>query len=84
MTEQFKLRLDEQVIRRLDQLARKYGRRSGNEVGAEVIMQYLDFWEYAESAKHAVLAEQRAMLADPLRVPVITDPKGTRGRGGKK
>jgi len=83
MTQQYKLRLEEEVIARLDGFARKYGRRSGNQVAAEVIGQYLDFWEYAESAKHAVLKEQRAVLQGPVRVPVIGDNKSPRKRAGK-
>jgi predicted transcriptional regulator len=65
MTEQYKVRLDENVIKRLDQIAQRYGRRSGNMVAAEVIEQYLDFWENAEQAKVAVLEQQRAALLAP-------------------
>lgn len=81
MTEQCKLRLEADVIRRLDAVARKYHRRSANEVGAEVSAQYLDFGEYAEAAKHTALAEQRAALTE--RVPVIEARKAAR-KGGKK
>jgi predicted DNA-binding protein len=78
MTDQYKLRLKVEVIERLEQMAQRYGRRSGNRVAAEVIDQYLDFWEYAEQAKQAVLEEQRAVLVDPIRVPVLGNPKMAR------
>lgn len=83
MTQQYKLRLDEDVIARLDEFARKYGRRSGNQVAAEVIEQYLDFWEYAEAAKKVVLEDQRSVLVDRVRVPVIGDNKQAKKRVGK-
>lgn len=63
MTEQYKLRITEDVIKRLDEIARRYGRRSGNQVAAEIIEQYLDFWEQAEQAKVGVLEKQRSVLS---------------------
>ncbi len=83
MTQQYKLRLEDEAIERLDKMARKFGRRSGNQVAAEVIEQYLDFWEYAEQAKKAVFEEQRAVLLDPVRVPIIGDNKQPRKRASR-
>ncbi len=84
MKTQFKLFLDEEIIGRLEKAANRYGRRSANEVAVEVITQYLDFWEYAESAKHAVFEQQRAFLVETERVPVIGPPEGPKGtRPGK-
>ena len=59
MTEQYKIRLEKDVIERLTYCARRYGRRSGNEIAGEVILQYLDLWEEAEEAKHAVIERQK-------------------------
>lgn len=60
-TEQFLLRLSTDLIRRLETAARRFNRRSRNQVAAEVLEQCLPIWEQAEGAKLAVLEQHRAL-----------------------
>lgn len=57
-TKQYKLMLDEGVIARMDELARRYRRDSGNKVATEVLALYLDAWEAAETARFRVIENQ--------------------------
>jgi hypothetical protein len=59
---QMMLYADEQLIERLNSLAVKFGRKSGNFVAVEILEQYADFWEAAEAGKQAIVAQQRAGL----------------------
>lgn len=65
--EQLNLRLDNDLIARLQKAAEQFGRRSGNEVAAEIISLYLPFWEEIESGKQNILEKQRASLAGTER-----------------
>lgn len=60
----FMVRLDDELIRKLSSSARKYRRRSGNEVASEVIEAYLEFWEAAEDGKIAIVEQQRTILSE--------------------
>ncbi len=60
-TEQFLLRLPADLIRRLEDAARRLKRRSRNQVAAEVLEQCLPIWEQAEGAKLAALEQHRAL-----------------------
>ena len=56
-------RLCDALVERLNQMARDYNRKSGNQIAAEILEYYADFWEHAEQAKLAMLEQQRAGLA---------------------
>lgn len=60
-TDQFLLRLPVDLIKRLEDAARRFGRRSRNQVAAEVLDQCLSIWEQAEAAKLAVLERHRSL-----------------------
>jgi predicted DNA-binding protein len=60
--DQFLLRPNKRLIERLKNLAVKFGKASGQQVAVEVIEQYLDFWEEAESAKQATIKRQRESI----------------------
>lgn len=66
-TVQYKVRIPEELVERLDALAEKYGRRSGNQVAAEVLEIYTSMWEEAESARMAVIEKQKTRLTDTNR-----------------
>jgi hypothetical protein len=57
---QMMLYADEQLMERLNTLAVKFGRKSGNFVAVEILEQYADFWEDAEAGKQAIVEQQRA------------------------
>jgi hypothetical protein len=59
---QMMLYADEQLIDRLNSLAVKFGRKSGNFVAVEILEQYADFWEDAEEARASIIEQQRAGL----------------------
>ena len=67
MKEQYKIRLEEETIGYLAALARRYGRRTGNEIAGEVISQYLGLWEEAEQGKQAIIERQYAAVDTPQR-----------------
>ena len=75
--EQYKVRIGTEIVRRLDELATRFGRRSGNQVAAEVIETYLEFWEAAEAVKTEIVDQQRAGLFESTGV--YTRGKGSRG-----
>ena len=54
----WKLYVEEGLITDFEEAARSYGRRTPNEIAAEVLQTYLPFWKQTEDAKHAVIAEQ--------------------------
>lgn len=58
----YKIMVPEELIARLDEAARQYGRRTGNKVAEEVLGQYLDFWIQAEEARQEMVRKQRALL----------------------
>lgn len=76
----FTFRLDEELIKRLNDGAEKYSRKNGQEVAAEILALYVEFWERAEDAKRAVIERQRAGLAADFEVshPYMSG-KGSRG-----
>lgn len=47
---------------RLEVLAARFGRKSGNKVAEEILATYADFWEQAEKVKQDEVARQRAAL----------------------
>ena len=48
---------------RLEMLAARFGRKSGNKVAEEILSAYADFWEQVEEIKAAEIARQRATLS---------------------
>lgn len=62
-TKQYLLRLEEGVIERLSDAAVRFGASSGNQVAAEVIDLYLEFWVAAKEAQQAVFKQQRAAIS---------------------
>ena len=61
-TEQFLLRPNDALIKRLKNDASKYKRGSGQQVALEVIEHYLEFWEKAEDKKLQEIKRQRESL----------------------
>jgi predicted transcriptional regulator len=62
-TIQFKVRISDALVERLNQMARHYNRKSSNQIAAEILEVYADFWEHAEQAKLAMIDQQRAGLS---------------------
>ncbi|HEY7544431.1 MAG TPA: hypothetical protein VID27_06095 [Blastocatellia bacterium] len=75
-TTQYKVRISEELVARFEELAEKYGRRSGNQVAAEILEIYTPLWEQAEAARMAVIDSQRAGVVDAGDVYM-------KGRGSK-
>ncbi|HKP85606.1 MAG TPA: hypothetical protein VJZ26_05900 [Blastocatellia bacterium] len=71
----WKLYLDSEIVNRYEQAADQFGKRSGNEIAAEVLNKYLDFWIEGEMARAQVFEQQR----EQLRVSGAY----SRGRGGE-
>jgi hypothetical protein len=61
-TTQYKIRISEALIARLETMAREYTRKSGNQIAAEIVEQYADFWEQAELARQDMIQQQRVGL----------------------
>lgn len=61
-TKQYLLRLEEELIQRLSDAAADFGTSSGNQVAAEVIQTYLDFWVAAKKKQQEFIEEQRAAV----------------------
>lgn len=59
MPEQVKFYVDDEMKARLEGLSERYGIRSVGAIAKAVLEQYLGFWEQAEAAKQAVIAEQQ-------------------------
>lgn len=59
MPEQVKFYVDDEMKARLQGLSERYGIRSAGAIAKAVLEQYLGFWEQAEAAKQAVIAEQQ-------------------------
>jgi len=55
---QYNVRLDIELIAKLDEAAAHYGRESGNRVAAEIVETYFQLWGEAEDAKLEVLKSQ--------------------------
>ncbi len=62
-TEQVNVRLPTEIVERIDAVIATYGRRSRNQVCAEVIETYLPFWEEMERERESLLGRQQAALA---------------------
>jgi|GEM_PF-2778028 len=60
--EQLAVRLEKGVIAELHALAQQYSYDSGNQVAAEIILRYKEFWVAAKEAEAAALEEQREAL----------------------
>ena len=58
----WKLYLDAEIVGRYERAAEEFGKRSGNEIAAEVLDKYLDFWIEGEMAKEQVFEHQREQL----------------------
>lgn len=56
---QFKMYLPEEQVASLEEVARRFNRRSGQQVAEEILMTYLFFWEQAEQVKLNKVEEQR-------------------------
>jgi hypothetical protein len=76
----FTFRLEEDLIKRLNDNAVTFNRKNGQEVAAEIVDLYIEFWERAEEAKRAVLKQQRAGLFTDIEVsqPLMS------GKGSKR
>ena len=59
-TKQYNVRLDVNLIARLEGIAELYNRDSGNKVAAEIVELFLDVWEDAEKARFRVINQHRA------------------------
>lgn len=59
------VRVPVEVIERIDALTETYGRRSRNEIAADVLETYLPFWEELERDRTASLTRQRSALQTP-------------------
>lgn len=61
-TEQLLLRPKAALVRRLRDLAERYGCDSGNQVAVDIINAYLDFWIEKKEAERAVYEDQRVRV----------------------
>lgn len=61
-TEQVNVRISSETVERIDAAIATYGRRSRNQVCAEIIEFYLPFWEEMEREREVLLGRQRAAL----------------------
>jgi hypothetical protein len=68
MKKQFLLYAESELVEGMDELAKKFGRKSGNVVAVEILEQYADFWEAAEQAKQNFINQQRAGVFGHLEV----------------
>lgn len=74
-TMQFLLRPPRSLVLRLDELAKKYGFDSGNEVAVKIVETYAEMWSEAEKAKLDVFTRQkegleRAIQREMLKFPI--------------
>ena len=65
-TEQFNIRPDKTLVERLQKLADKFNRRSKAQIAVEIIEQYIDFWEDAETIKFRAVQNQREKFGNDL------------------
>lgn len=93
MTQQFKMRLPEEQIASLDRAAKRFRRRSGQQVAEEIIGLFLEVWERAEQLKLNSIESIREsalkqLSTDPkpgmIRVPVQKIKGGQADTGQKK
>lgn len=68
-TEQLLLRPKAALVRRLRELAERYGYDSGNQVAIDVLTDYLDFWVDLREIEHAAREEQRARVLGKAPAP---------------
>lgn len=61
-TKQFLLRIDESLIEELEAAAVRYGVKSGNQVAADVLAFYLEFYREAKEAELEAREAQREAL----------------------
>lgn len=67
-TQQLLLRLPPDLMRRLEEAEKRYGRLSKQQITIEVLDSYLSFWEELEEQRLAMIEVQRAArLEQPLR-----------------
>lgn len=73
----WKLYVEEELVAAYDAASREFGRRTANEVAAEVLQTYLAFWRQTEEAKQVVLAEQQQQVGLEVSHPYA------KGRGAR-
>jgi CRISPR/Cas system-associated protein Csm6 len=59
---QFRIMIAPEFQAELEAAAVQYGRKSGNKIAEEVLVEYFEFWRLAEEAKRAEKERQRAAL----------------------
>ena len=62
-----KITLDEDLVKRLEECASRYGRRSMGTVAAEVVTDYIDFWEEVERERQRIKERQREAVSGKVR-----------------
>lgn len=76
-TKQYLIRLEEDVIQRLADVAASFSAPSGNQVAAEVIEAYLDFWVAAKERQQEAIEEQRAAVFGEKGMAIKRTKKNT-------
>lgn len=62
-TTQFNVRISLGLIEKLREAADRFGMKSGNEVAAEIIERYLEFWVATKEAQESLFEQQRAAIS---------------------
>lgn len=62
-TTQFNVRISLELIEKLRESADRFGMKSGNEVAAEIIDRYFEFWLATKEAQQTLYDQQRANLS---------------------
>ncbi len=73
--DQYKLRLEEDLVQRLTEISQRFGWNSGNEVAADVIGRYLDFWVAAQEQALETYEAQRAQTLGGLGKAHAAQPR---------
>lgn len=87
MPKQFKMYLPEETVTSLDDAARRFNRRSGQQVAEEILTTYLPFWEQAEQLKLNRIEKQREQMFRPDEDTVAAKsvkPLGTKAKSRKR
>lgn len=84
VTEQFKLRIPDELIAALVTAARNHNRRSAQQVAEEIIQTYLPFWEQAEQVKKNRVSQQREALFGSVGSEVEAERGKPFKRGGSR
>lgn len=79
-TEQLLIRPRQALVRRLRDLAERYGYDSGNQVAVDVLDAYLDFWVEVKEAERAAREEQRARVLGKETAPSTTVSRRARNK----